>query len=42
LQSRDTTRGAGLYLGVELVDDRCLKNPATALACDVVEYLVAG
>jgi 4-aminobutyrate aminotransferase-like enzyme len=31
-------RGAGLYLGVELVVDRVSKHPATALAHEVVEY----
>jgi len=34
-------RGAGLYLGVELVEDRGSKYPATALARDVVEYAKA-
>jgi 4-aminobutyrate aminotransferase-like enzyme len=31
-------RGAGLYLGVELVVDRVSKHPAMALAHEVVEY----
>jgi 4-aminobutyrate aminotransferase-like enzyme len=31
-------RGAGLYLGIEFVEDRVSKYPATSLADDVVEY----
>ncbi|MEX0847051.1 MAG: aminotransferase class III-fold pyridoxal phosphate-dependent enzyme [Ilumatobacteraceae bacterium] len=35
-------RGEGLYLGVDLVTDRTTRQPATALAGDVVEAMRAG
>ncbi|MGB5567015.1 MAG: aspartate aminotransferase family protein, partial [Acidimicrobiia bacterium] len=34
-------RGAGLYLGVELIEDRRSKHPATAPVRAVVEYAKA-
>ena len=32
-------RGKGLFLGIELVSDRCSKSPATGAAADIVEAM---